>query len=565
MLATALALALATNPSVQLAALAGRYRDYDLPLPPADAKLYRLTTHRPDNPPEHREWVNVGFVLAVSPHGKPEKVLIGLNEERWFVGEDYSEAELTAKTWNGLSSRGRWSEWLLAVQCEASGRHELALAAWDAWRAGGAKLDPSSELAKMGWKWWLEQFQSRDADRAKLARRLQLIATDHPTAGDADLLRSLKLSLTPSDAKSGSVDALIDELLDVSVYPAFLDEEPDRRLTAIRRLGFDAVPALIRHLDDDRLTRCHAVQGIGWGIRPSYPYSVKHFARDILLGYMCQHVDDEIPVGDKALTAEDVDEWWKEAKEEGEEVYFVRQLTQHCGNRNLLAVVGAKYPKQLPEVFTTVTKEDPLWFNRQPLVDTLVRSSLTTAEKSKVLLEASESTYTEWQAVALEGLHRIAPDVFHKRLIAVLKDLPTEANRAKERELIPAYYTCIANVATLTDDVKVWAAVGKYLESASPEVKVEWVYHLTRYTEAKDKCFRQVVGCVAGLLTDESVRLRVNGDKVSVLPLRNYTAEQLGQMLFVKTTPSEQWSDDDWKAFRDEVAKAAKDAIKSKR
>lgn len=566
MLATALALALAADPSVQLAALAGRYRDYDLPLPPPEAKLYRLTTHRPDNPPGHREWVNVGFVLATNPHGKPEKVLVGLNEEPWFVGEDYSEAELTAATWNGLTSRGRWSEWLLAIQCEASGRHELAIAVWDAWRKGGAKLDPSSELAKEGWEWWVKQFQYRDADRAKVARRLQLIATDHPTAADADLLRKLKLSLTPPDAKSGTVEALIGEVLDVSVDPDFLDAERDPRLAAILRLGFDAVPALIRHLDDDRLTRSRkTAQFRNWDVRASHPYSVKHFARDILLGYMCHPDRDEMKLKNRTLTAEDAKEWWKDAQEEGEEAYFIRQLTRSCENQGLLAVVGAKYPKRLPEVFAAVAKEDPLWINLGPLVDALARSSLPTAEKTKVLLEASESADVEWQAAALEGLHRVSPDEFHKRLIAVLKDLPEWPNKQKRENLFPCHYTCLVEVAKLTDDAKVWAAVGKYLESTSPEVKIAWVHELTFWPAVGDECYRRVVECVAALLTDESVWLQKNGNDVEVVSVRNDAAAELGRMLFVKTTPSSQWTDDDWKAFRDEVAKEAKEATKPKK
>src|SRR5207302_1374817 len=132
---------------------------------------------------------------------------------------------------------------------------------------------------------------------------------------------------------------------------------------------------------------------------------------------------------------------------------------------------------------------------------------------------------------ALLGLHEVAPDEFHKRLIAVLGDLPAWPDKKKLHDLLPAYYGCIAEVAKLTDDVKVWTAVGKYLGSASPEVKIEWVHELTFWPAPEDKCYRGVLQSVAALLNDDSVRVRKDGDKISIFSVRNDAAEELGRML----------------------------------
>lgn len=564
--AVLVAFAVAPPPAVQVAAIARQYQAFDLPLPPKNAKLLRLTWVRPDNPPDHRSWVEVGFPLAADTKGKPSKVLVGLNEERWYAGEHYLEQELTAANWNGLTSHTRWNEPILAAQCEALGQHELAMVVWEAWRKNGGTLtNANSTVAQLGWEWWVRQFQHHDADRAKVARRLQLIAVDHPAA-DADLLRRLKLSLHPSDAKPGSVEALIDELLDVSVFPEYERlEERDPRLTAILRLGFDAVPALIDHLDDERLTRSRtANEAINWDIRVSYPYQVRHFARDFLYGYMAHPTAERDRIDCKRLTKKDAEAWWADAKKEGEEAYLMRQVVQHPTNEHLLAVLQEKYPKRLPDLLELVKKEDPYWIDLRPFVTVLVGSSLPAPAKKKVLLEVLGSRDEDWRANALEGLHRIDVVEFHKQLVTVLGDLPTWKDKVKDENLRPACHTCIAAIAMLTNDDKVWQAVGKYLDSATPDVKVEWIGRLTFLTDNTDKCYPRVVECVAALLTDDSVQTQKNGKDVTVLELRNYAAERLGDLLRVRGTPTETATADEWATFRAEVAKAAEKVTKKK-
>lgn len=562
MLAAVVALALATDPSVQLAALSGRYRDYDLPLPPKDARLYRLIELEEGKPRS----VVVGFALTSTLFGRPDKLLVGLEENEWHTGEHRTEAELTPTNWVRQSSYDKWSEWLVAIQCEVAGQHELAMTAWHAFtKSGGNPANVSDFLAVKAWKWWVERFQCHNADRAKVARRLQLIANDSAYAADAELLRKLKLSLQPTDAKSGSVEVLLDELLDLGEYWELRDDENrDPRLYAIVHHGFDAVPALIDHLDDDRLTRnSTTVRSINFGIPRAYPYSVKHFARDILYRLMA---DDERHRGEgDLLTKKDALAWWAEAKKEGEEAYLVRQVVDHCDNKYLLAVIGHKYPKRFPDIFEALRKAKPAWIDLRPLVASLVRSSLSIGTKTEVLVELTKSGDDERQAAALCGLHQIAPDEFHKRLIAVLADLSPEVDQAKRKELYPGGHTCIAEVAKLTDDAKVWAAVGKYLAVADPEVKMDWVHELTFWPSPEDKCYRGVVGCVAALLDDDSFRALRSGEKVSFQSVRNDVAEQLGRMLHVKTEPDSHWTDDEWRDFRGEVAKAAKKVIDSKK
>jgi hypothetical protein len=563
--AVLVAFAVAPPPAVQVAALARQYQAFDLPLPPREAKLMRLTWLRPDNPPGHRSWVEVGFPLATDTKGRPSKVLVGLNEERWYAGEHYLEEELKVTNWNGLTSQTRWNEPILAAQCEAIGQHDLAMVVWEAWmKKGGTLTEANSTVARLGWEWWVRQFQYHDADQAKVARRLQLIAVDHPAA-DADLLRRLKLSLQPSEAKPGSVEALIDELLDVSVFPVSLfPDDRDPREAAILRLGFEAVPTLIDHLDDERLTRSRtATEAINWDIRISYPYQVRHFARDFLYGYMAHSTAERDRIDGKLLTKKDAEAWWADAKKEGEEAYLMRQVGQYPSNEHLLTVLQEKYPKRLPDVFAALKKEDAYWIDLRPLVTVLVRSALPTPAKKMVLLEVLESRDEDWQANALEGLQRIDLPEFHKQLVTVLGDLPTWKDKVKDEHLLPACHTNIAALAMLTNDDDVWTAMGKYLASATPDVKVEWIDHLTMI-EPTDKCYLQAVGCSATLLSDKSVQMKKNGLEVTVVEVRNHAAVQLGELLKLKTEPSAKWTAVEWEKYRTEVAKAAEKVTKKK-
>src|SRR5204862_2773130 len=104
--------------------------------------------------------------------------------------------------------------------------------------------------------YWQEQARAPDIDRAPVAARLKsLIALDKEFDTDFNkaFLKSLELALAPSTAKPGSVKALIDDLVNFSSdLRSMAQEEPEERYWRIVRRGFDAVPDLIGHLDDER-------------------------------------------------------------------------------------------------------------------------------------------------------------------------------------------------------------------------------------------------------------------------------------------------------------------------
>lgn len=259
--AAALAVALAATPSVQLAAAAQLYRDYDLPLPPAKAKLYRFTVHYIEQPGEDPfpPSYQFGFALAADKTGKPTNVLIGMDENDWVPGFASTVEEIGRGTGWPRPLQKDAAELPFALQCELLGWHDLALAAFEQWRSK-TLIDPNirQELQGVAWEYWSAQFRHHNADRAKVARRLNaMVAHLDPPTNDP-FLHFLNLSLKPSGAKTGSAEAAIDELMDARWHHgASFKDGLDPRVEDVVRLGFDAVPALIAHLDDDRLTRTH--------------------------------------------------------------------------------------------------------------------------------------------------------------------------------------------------------------------------------------------------------------------------------------------------------------------
>lgn len=571
--AVVLAIATAPDPATQVAAIARQYQAFDLPLPPRDAKLYCFTLDyiaQPGDPPIPTGY-KYGFGIATDKAGKPTTIVTGFDEDDW-VPDFATKFEEIKRDGLPQPLPKLPADLPFIAQCELLGWHELALAALDKWTRQKVILpDTSTVLASLAWKYWEGQFRHSNADRALVARRMNALAAffDHPPVDP--FLGKLNQSLKPSGAKAGTPEAAIDELMDVAGYQYRLRRDKlDPRLEAVYRFGFDAIPALLAHLDDDRITRAHH-HGVFVHFNfpcESYDYSVKHLVRDILFRYMgtvkAQHAAETTTT----QKAEDVKAWWADVQKEGEEQYLIRRVLgtkawETDAHDQLLAVILAKYPKRLPDVIAGLKKADPMWTPLDPFVDALLRSSIPADDQKKRLLDLLDSSDRDWQASALKGLHRLDPVGFQQRMIAILADLPAMEDTKYEKRPSPDRYACFAEVALGVDDAKVWAAVGKYLDRATAEVKLEWISYLYEVHKG-DKCYLRVVACLAALLADKTFRVEKNGNSVNITEVRNFAAKQLGEILRVRGMPTDNAPADEWEKYREEVAKAAEKATKRK-
>ena len=102
------------------------------------------------------------------------------------------------------------------------------------------------------------------------------------TAENQLLLKSLDAALVLSKAKPGSLEALIDALVDVvSCKVDIFSDELDPRYLRLIEAGFEAVPVLSNHLDDIRLTR---VYWPGFNNFRGYHLQVRHLVSGLLEG-----------------------------------------------------------------------------------------------------------------------------------------------------------------------------------------------------------------------------------------------------------------------------------------
>src|SRR4029079_12483025 len=101
----------------------------------------------------------------------------------------------------------------------------------------------------------------RGGDRKEALRQLTAIVKEEPsllTPGMKELLCQLELTVATRKSKPGSFEALIDDLTEYFTENAngpFTGWEPPKDPASywkLAELGFDAVPALIEHVTDDR-------------------------------------------------------------------------------------------------------------------------------------------------------------------------------------------------------------------------------------------------------------------------------------------------------------------------
>lgn len=386
-------------PAVQLARLADLYRAYDLPVPPKDAKLVR---HAPDGKAFPMP-ARVGFEVSPPKDAEAARVLFGCEVEAvvpWWTADARPDPKAVTASEVSLAT---------AIQFHLRGWRELALAVFT---ENGDWEDrvPEVWLAVLATRYWQRQLCDPAADRAKVARRLGALRNAQPSATtDADrafhddLLRSLKVS----KAKPGTVEADIDELIDVSGWHhAGAFPLPDPRYTAVVARGFDAVPALLDHLTDDRLTRVrrNSLGNKGW----ERADRVKNFASDILAGYMFD--DPTTGKTDEAgvIRVNEAKAWWaKQAKTNEAEYAVGRVLTAHkqadLPNPFLLLLLERKYPKRLPEVFRSLLADRPK-MQLGDVADAVADSALPTETKRALFKEAADAENAEWQKVGRDRL-----------------------------------------------------------------------------------------------------------------------------------------------------------------
>ena len=357
------------------------YRGYGLPLPPEDAKLVRFESggryilNDKLMPPTYF----LGFLLQPGTKDNPPLLLVGTQEVRLDAHKTVEVVEPKPELVKGIDLRW-WGQstfemnagLAIALQCKARGWNDLAQELWtaslkqDSGHHFGAFYQPANlpnrtAVAYLAWAYSGNELVKPDTDRAKTAKRMKALLAAEPelnTEGNQALLKSLEAALVPSTAKPGTVERMIDDLTEMC-NTGRRHDEADPRYSRLAHMGFAAVPALIEHLDDDRLTR--SVKQ-GFNNFPTWNLRVKHVVSDLLQELAGEEVGKDWLRRQQGWGVEkaDAQAWWDKARKDGEEAYFLAHVLPagekaEWPNSLMLDIITEKYPQAPAEA----VQDDP--------------------------------------------------------------------------------------------------------------------------------------------------------------------------------------------------------------
>ena len=559
------------------------YRGYGLPLPPDDAKLVRFESggrgivNGKLTPPTYF----LGFLLRPGTKDKPALLLVGTREIRLNSSETVEAVDPKQELVNNIDL-GYWEQatfesnagLAVALQCKARGWNTLAQQLWTSslknasgHPRGGfyqpANLPNRSAVSYLAWIYSGNELVKPNTDRAKTAKRMKAILAAEPTLstrGSKELLKSLEAALVPSTAKAGSVDRLIDDLTEMC-NTGLKYNETDPRYTRLANEGFAAVPALLEHLDDERLTR--SVKQ-GFNNFPTYPVRVQHVVSDLLQELAGEDVGKDWLRRQQGWAVEkaDAQAWWEKARKEGEEAYLLGHVLSpgdQAGwpNSLMLEIITKKYPQHLQKLYKTILDERPK-IQSWPVADAVAKSSLPNDKKRELFLYASGNKNLEHRRSGLSHLQKLDPQQFITILLATLDSFPKTPTEP--------YWGCpeaaFAHLVIGTDDARAWKMLEKVAKRSDVGLRMEFMNPMN-YTYIGDRQRKQRLEFLATFLDDaEAPDVKANpkmfdgphaGFTFERLEVRDLAAEKIASILGLPDRPDRNWTPEQWQKLRSKV------------
>jgi hypothetical protein len=322
----------AADPAV-LRVLLDDYKAYGLPMPPLYAKLaLRSDTH---------------LVLLLEEAGakKPAIYWIGCDEgPQWYriefrpVAPKRASLDKTGPVAGDFRSRGfpTYPDLALAIQSFARGWEELAVPLLVRSRQPPAEdsrsrqkprpADDRAALAELAWNHYCNQFVERNTERkAIVAQMKKLLAGPHGlnTPAHRNIVADMETTLVEVKTAPGSLEETVEALLDFKDLHGTWGGTGwrDRYYSAwnpnykkLRDQGLVAVPVLMKHVNDYRLTRTMAKKNDGrytWHIR------IADVVAQLLSGLVSEPFTyDFLEKEGRGMSPDraHVEAWWKEVR-----------------------------------------------------------------------------------------------------------------------------------------------------------------------------------------------------------------------------------------------------------
>ena len=558
----------APHPHPPLAELVKEYKRFGLPFPPPNAQLVRIEQYRYTwNPEAEADEYRYDLAYRVPPVGAGDRhrYLIvyhfgfGLEELEYV---EPAAVEVIAPTAGALRSAylsGGSYCLSLAVHCKDRGWDDLAAALYararESFAADKDHVSVMSELRVIAWIFWRGPITQPGADRREAHRRLKALAVEDETFRApefGELLQSLELTIAPRTHKPGTIEALIDDLTEYWDDPYSLVPKPAESASywKLAELGFDAVPALIEHLGDERLTRTWSLGG-QWGT--SYSLTVGHLCSRLLLNLSARTIGGRHwDAGGDRLDPAEARKWFERAKKVGEEKWLLEHaippfvgkgIEYHEGRSvvvgkgavnhedraepHIVRVIGAKYPARLPAVYRTMLKKSVEGGLLNDYVFEVVASKLSREQKIALLEEGiANDDYDHW-VPALEGFARLDPALLRGHLRAALKRVWLRAWLGYPDPRDGARLVRLTEVA---DDRACWDALASATRAGGIEFRMGVISQISppRPPDQADPQRLERVRFLVQFLDDRTTEIDEDGTRTEV---RDYAASQLAGVL----------------------------------
>ncbi len=557
------------------------YRSYGLPLPPRNARLVKLETGfsipRHGKPVPH---FALGFeVKKPSPSG-PAEFLIGVvRGPNWWKGKiapvepepgivkgiELSVSGLEFETPAGLAT---------AIQCHERGWSSLATALLEVsleadflhhfpYKDVGDEIAPKTRLAFLAWAHQVNELLLIETDRRTVLRRLRALIKAEPrldVEGNHSLISSLEAALVPSKAQPGSIEALIDSLIDLKHF-ALWDELPPELLKLVD-LGFEAVPDLIAHLDDRRLTGYREQSGIS--SFPAYPWRVKDLCFKLLAGLagretaMTWTLDER----DTKATQARALAWFDEARKAGELAYLLRTALPpgDWPDRHVLRVLARKHPEDLARTYQQLLEKRPE-MQSWTAASEVARSALPPARKVELLSAAGRHPSLRHRYAALWELKDLGAGPALKLLIEALEALPKTPPLPYGSGSESSFVLLVQRIG----DRRAWEALAQAARRADVGLRIELIDSITSQTDI-EKRKAERLSFLSGFLSDGVSRRITEGspeydyrsalEEFKTLEVRDLAAMKMASILDLPETPRPEWSAGQWADLRAKVTRA---------
>ena len=332
---------------------------------------------------------------------------------------------------------------------------------------------------------------------------------------------------------------------------ALLDA-PDAPFDAVVRQGFAIVPALLAHLDDDRITRA---QTQGFNNFRSYIRPLGELANDALQ----QIAGDTLPAEGllaRIVTRAAAEEWWRQTGKLDEIEYMLaRFLAEPCTamNAGSLRILAAKAPERLELAVLELVATHPERVTTL-VVDTIADGSMQKARKIALLERIA--TVKEQRLHALRRLAELDETRFCELFVAVLRNAP----RKTPSSVWQSPDANFGHLVVLTERPEVWHEFLRAARLAEVGLRMQYMQPFT-YTYLGDRQRHQRIACLAAFLDDDE-RYDVaasgqNGPHAAFvyrqLTMRDYAASKLAALLELDRHGAPEWNSEQWAALRADV------------